>query len=409
MAESWSAALAAALRVVRAPLDGVLPELSAVLSALVPHEGLVLFTGDCLLMSPLLVHGIDGVSADEVSRLVPLVAVDRPWFGPFTLAGVERPVLAVAVKPPKTTGGLLAVVTTGTGPPEPDVREIVTRLVELTTAHLADRVSHAEPHDVTGPSVTAVEDLADAHAATLTSLLGVLRSRRLDDAAARRVAVQLAVPALLEARAGGERDLGEEEAGRAFDALTEKLSLLTRYHDLTLESAGPDQRGRPLPYEVARTARSVVRGAVLAMLQQGGLSRVRLSWEVADSLLRVTVRDDGPGSLAADALSVHRLRDRVAVLGGTLGVDAVPGWGTTITADLPFGPVRPQPPGPLDTLNPRERDVLHHLALGHRNRMIATRLGISENTVKFHVANILGKLGVSSRGEAAALAHGRIP
>ncbi|WP_329430723.1 LuxR C-terminal-related transcriptional regulator [Streptosporangium sp. NBC_01495] len=409
MAESWSAALAAALRVVRAPLDDVLPELSAVLSALVPHEGLVLFTGDCLLMSPLLVHGIDGVSADEVSRLVPLVAVDRPWFGPFTLAGVERPVLAVAVKPPKTTGGLLAVVTTGTGPPEPDVREIVTRLVELTTAHLADRVSHAEPHDVTGPSVTAVEDLADAHAATLTSLLGVLRSRRLDDAAARRVAVQLAVPALLEARAGGERDLGEEEAGRAFDVLAEKLSLLTRYHDLTLESAGPDQRGRPLPYEVARTARSVVRGAVLAMLQQGGLSRVRLSWEVADSLLRVTVRDDGPGSLAADALSVHRLRDRVAVLGGTLGVDAVPGWGTTITADLPFGPVRPRPPGPLDTLNPRERDVLHHLALGHRNRMIATRLGISENTVKFHVANILGKLGVSSRGEAAALAHGRIP
>ncbi|WP_345409919.1 response regulator transcription factor [Nonomuraea salmonea] len=38
------------------------------------------------------------------------------------------------------------------------------------------------------------------------------------------------------------------------------------------------------------------------------------------------------------------------------------------------------------------------MALGHRNRAIAARLNISENTVKFHVANILGKLGVSSRG-----------
>ncbi|GAA2107605.1 response regulator transcription factor [Actinomadura alba] len=393
----------------RAPLDGVLPELSAVLSGLVPHEGLVLFTGDCLLMSALLTHGIDGVSADEVSRLVPLVAVNRPWFGPFTLAGVERPVLAVAVKPPKTTGGMLAVVTTGSLPPDPEAREIVTKLVELTTAHLADRVSDAEPHAVTGPPLTAVEDLADAYATTLTSLLGVLRSRRLDDAAARRIAIELAVPALLETRAGGERDLGEEAAGRAFDVLAEKLSLLTRYHDLTLELARPDQPGRPLPCEVARAARSVVRGAVLAMLQQGGLSRIRLAWEVEDSLLRVTVRDDGPGSLVADALSVHRLRDRVAVLGGTLAVDAVPGWGTAITAVLPFGPVRPQPQGPLDALNPRERDVLEQLAHGHRNRVIATRLSISENTVKFHVANILSKLGVSSRGEAAALAHGRTP
>ncbi|MEV4571465.1 LuxR C-terminal-related transcriptional regulator [Nonomuraea sp. NPDC049419] len=403
MAESWSAALTAALRVMHAPLDGVLPALSAVLSDLVPHDGLVLFTGDCLLMSPLLTHGME-VSADEVNRLLPLVAVDRPWFGPFTLAGAERQVLAVAVKPQRSPGGILAVATTR--PPAPETRQIIAGLAELTVVQLAHRVARTEPHALADPPVTAVEDLADAYATTLTSLLGVLRSRRLDDAAARRVAIELAVPALLETRAGGERDLGQEEVGQAFDALAEKLSLLTRYHDLTLELAGPDRRDRPLPHEVARAARAVVRGAVLAMLQQGGLSRVRLAWEVEDSLLRVSVRDDGAGSLAADALPVHRLRDRVAALGGTLGVDAVQGWGTTITADLPFGPVRPRPHGPLGALNPRERDVLEHLALGHRNRAIAARLNISENTVKFHVANILGKLGVSSRGEAAALAHG---
>ncbi|MGP3919268.1 response regulator transcription factor [Nonomuraea sp. 10N515B] len=62
-------------------------------------------------------------------------------------------------------------------------------------------------------------------------------------------------------------------------------------------------------------------------------------------------------------------------------------------------------PGPLDALNPREREVLQQLALGRRNRQIAEHLHISEHTVKFHVANILEKLEVGSRTEAAAVAH----
>lgn len=45
------------------------------------------------------------------------------------------------------------------------------------------------------------------------------------------------------------------------------------------------------------------------------------------------------------------------------------------------------------------------LARGRRNRDIAEELHISEATVKVHVAKIFDKLGVSSRGEAAALAH----
>jgi two-component system nitrate/nitrite response regulator NarL len=53
-----------------------------------------------------------------------------------------------------------------------------------------------------------------------------------------------------------------------------------------------------------------------------------------------------------------------------------------------------------EPLTARERDVLEWLALGLSNRAIGARLGISEHTVKFHVAAIYGKLGASSRAEA---------
>jgi DNA-binding NarL/FixJ family response regulator len=57
----------------------------------------------------------------------------------------------------------------------------------------------------------------------------------------------------------------------------------------------------------------------------------------------------------------------------------------------------------LEPLTPREQEVLRMLALGLANKEIAARLNISEHTVKFHVAAILGKLGAASRTEAVAL------
>lgn len=56
-----------------------------------------------------------------------------------------------------------------------------------------------------------------------------------------------------------------------------------------------------------------------------------------------------------------------------------------------------------EPLTPRESEVLQMLASGFANKEIATRLKISEHTVKFHVASILGKLGASSRTEAVSL------
>ncbi|GAA2557535.1 MULTISPECIES: helix-turn-helix transcriptional regulator [Streptomyces] len=56
-------------------------------------------------------------------------------------------------------------------------------------------------------------------------------------------------------------------------------------------------------------------------------------------------------------------------------------------------------------LTSRERDVLRLVAAGHTNRRIAEELFISPKTASVHVSNILAKLGVSGRGEAAAVAH----
>ena len=58
---------------------------------------------------------------------------------------------------------------------------------------------------------------------------------------------------------------------------------------------------------------------------------------------------------------------------------------------------------PIEALTPREVEVLQLLAAGLGNKEIAPRLGISEHTVKFHVASIMGKLEASSRTEAVTL------
>lgn len=54
----------------------------------------------------------------------------------------------------------------------------------------------------------------------------------------------------------------------------------------------------------------------------------------------------------------------------------------------------------VEHLTPRELEVIELLAEGLPNKAIATELGISDQTVKFHVAQITGKLGVANRTEA---------
>lgn len=72
-------------------------------------------------------------------------------------------------------------------------------------------------------------------------------------------------------------------------------------------------------------------------------------------------------------------------------------------------PTRPRDPL-LAKLTPRELDVLRDVATGMTNQEIATKLFLSENTVKYHVHSILDKLGFADRREASQFAreHGLV-
>ena len=66
-----------------------------------------------------------------------------------------------------------------------------------------------------------------------------------------------------------------------------------------------------------------------------------------------------------------------------------------------------RPADPIDSLTVRERDVLGLIASGQSNKLIARTLGLSEGTVKGYVSQVLSKLGVEDRTQAAMIAAKR--
>nr|WP_134003776.1 LuxR C-terminal-related transcriptional regulator [Streptomyces sp. 846.5] len=419
--------LMAAVELIRAPLVETMSRLSATLAESIPHRALADLSGNCSY-APFKTHGASPggpgtvITTAEVAALRPLVPARGSWQGRARLARTEVPVLVLSSDITEE-GALLVLVRTEDTPVPEKYLAPAQALWDLLTAHREGMRSEPTPgrlgasRAAAAARAIALAELGDAHGAALTALLGVLRDRGLDDTNARTRTVDLAVSALAELRSRAELDqaLVEVRVGDAFEQLAESLRRMLRPRGVRLDLGTPgaeEGADRQLPADVVNTARAVVRTAVHACLEDQGhgldggqVHRIHVGWKVGPDLLRATVRDDGPGTLPRGALDTRHTGERLAPFGGRLDVDAVPGWGTTVTIEVPLGPPDTPRQDPLTALGARELEVLGQLARGRRNRDIGEELHISESTVKFHVAKILDKLGVSSRGEAAALAH----
>ena len=140
-----------------------------------------------------------------------------------------------------------------------------------------------------------------------------------------------------------------------------------------------------------------------------------ISWETETALVNLGfLPEDAPPVLALAATGNQAAQARTADAQGILGRDSSPealaaavmalSHGLKVTDPvLSVGPA-PTAPASGSLLTPREQDVLRLLAEGLPNKGVASRLEVSEHTVKFHVNSIMGKLNAQSRTEAVTLA-----
>ena len=137
------------------------------------------------------------------------------------------------------------------------------------------------------------------------------------------------------------------------------------------------------PYDLARVRYRLAESLLVA----GGGEEER---DRATELLRLA-------GAVADHLGARPLADAVALLAQRARL--------TLARASERSALAPADPAEALGLTSRERDVLRLVAAGRSNRQIAEKLFISPKTASVHVSNILAKLSVSGRGEAAALAH----
>lgn len=140
----------------------------------------------------------------------------------------------------------------------------------------------------------------------------------------------------------------------------------------------------------------------LLRIQCPTMQAVLIGDEISESQLLEAARHGARGVLAKDRsanqfmASIHAIERGEAVIpralvGGLL--DEISHWPCSLDENS------------LEMLTPREVEVLSELGQGYSNGQIAERLFISENTVKVHVHNILNKLNLHSRRQAAHYAR----
>ena len=408
---------------IRAVIDGPLPEIatrfSRFLAADHPHEALVIFTRECTGRPRKVAgatHIVDRVSIEELDAVKDGMrcGIERVE---AVIGGGRRQIAAVL---DETETLLVLVARTETkratarhaGGVTPDSDGLLCAWFAIVATSIRQQVAQASPdylaesRAASSERARTIAQLTETHEDTLASVLGILRSRDLDDRAARVSAAETASSALIALRAVGDSDhrLATEALATAFGRLQAELEPMVRKLGADVDYVAPTGEGCTLPGEIAHAARAIVRAVAAAFGAQPRLGRMRISWECGSDDLVVDVRDQGAGELDVDGLR-RQLSGRLRALDGALDVESIPGWGSQVSARIPLATPEERPGEDLlSALNPREVEVLGHLAIGQRNKAIAAELGVSESTIKFHVTAILQKLQVSNRGEAGLLA-----
>ncbi len=142
-----------------------------------------------------------------------------------------------------------------------------------------------------------------------------------------------------------------------------------------------------------------------------------VSWETSNAVNSLgLLPEDAPPVLALAVTSDQAAQARAAGAQALLSRDASPEALAAAAVALSHGLQVTDPalagvsaaatpePGSASLLTPKEQDVLKLLAEGLPNKGVASRLEVSEHTVKFHVNSIMGKLNAQSRTEAVILA-----
>jgi DNA-binding NarL/FixJ family response regulator len=148
------------------------------------------------------------------------------------------------------------------------------------------------------------------------------------------------------------------------------------------------EAGEPLPVPIALPPDRVGREPAVVILGDDSTD----GW--AARALRAGARGALPRTATGEQIAA-------AVAAAAAGLTVVPADSTPAAAPRPavHGVTMPS-----QALTPREIEVIAMLAEGLGNKVIAGRLGISDHTVKSHVASIFAKLDVSTRAEAAVSA-----
>jgi DNA-binding NarL/FixJ family response regulator len=157
---------------------------------------------------------------------------------------------------------------------------------------------------------------------------------------------------------------------------------------------------------VAEDAESVELADVV--LIEGSAASGTATKALDDGQAAVVLSDDDEVG-ASLSPSLRGLRSGMALLSATVtaeqlvaAVEAAAVGLIVVSADH-AGVIGGAPSSGEDPLTPREREVLQMLAAGLGNKEIGARLQISDHTAKFHVSQILGKLGAGSRAEAVSI------